>query len=92
MYDRRNRLTEQVEEDVDGLVESAASVLPPGTGIEETIVPIFGPHAMAMGSYSPDLRIAPVAMKGINDRVVPAAGTEILSAVFRALPKEWLDY
>ncbi len=76
---------------MDGLVESAASVLPPGTGIEETIVPIFGPHAMALGSYSADLRIAPTTMKGISDRVVPAAGTEILSAVFRALPKEWLD-
>lgn len=71
---------------MDGLVESAASVLPPDTGLTEYIVPVYGPHAIALGSYTGSLRVAPEAMNGVDDRVVPEAGAEMLSALFRALP------
>ncbi|MBL7670398.1 MAG: hypothetical protein JNM39_07915 [Bdellovibrionaceae bacterium] len=73
---------------MDGLVESAASVLPPDTDIPEAIIPVYGPHAMALGFYNKELRVAPVAMNGVFDRVVPAAGGEVLSAMFRALPQD----
>jgi hypothetical protein len=73
---------------MDGLVESAASVLPPDTDIPEYIVPVYGPHAMALGFYNKTLRVAPVAMKDIYDRVIPEAGGEVLNAIFRALPQE----
>lgn len=76
---------------MDGLVESAASVLPPDTGITEYIVPVYGPHAIALGSYSASLRVAPTAMGDITDRVIPEAGAEMLSALFRALPIELIQ-
>ena len=76
---------------MDGLVESAASVLPPDTGLTEYIVPVYGPHAIALGSYTGSLRVAPEAMGDITDRVVPEAGAEMLSALFRALPIELIE-
>lgn len=76
---------------MDGLVESAASVLPPDTGLTEYIVPVFGPHAIALGSYTGSLRVAPEAMGDVTDRVVPEAGAEMLSALFRALPIELIE-
>ncbi len=57
----------------DGLVESAASILPPKANMKETIIPVFGPHAMALGRYHDGTRVAPIAMKGLNDRVNPKA-------------------
>jgi len=75
----------------DGLVESAASILPPGTNMQETIIPVFGPHAMALGRYYDGTRVAPIAMKGLTDRVNPKAGPEILDAYFRALPASLLE-
>jgi hypothetical protein len=75
----------------DGLVESAASILPPGTGMSEMIIPVFGPHAMALGRYEDGTRVAPIAMKGLTDRVNPEAGPEILDAYFRALPATLLE-
>lgn len=71
----------------DGLVETAASILPPDTGLTEIIIPIHGPHEMALGSYAPGVRLAPIAQGDIYDQVIPEAGPEILSALFRALPK-----
>lgn len=76
---------------MDGLVESAASVLPPDTGLQELIVPIYGPHAMALGYYTSNLKVAPVAHRNTVDKVVPEAGAEMLSAIFRALPTSLVD-
>lgn len=76
---------------MDGLVESAASILPPDTGITEYIIPIYGPHAMALGSYTPSLRVAPYSMGDIKDKVKPEAGAEMLSAMFRALPQSLIE-
>ena len=70
----------------DCLVESAAAILPPDTGIEETIVPVFGPHALALGSYSKTLKIAPHSQIGDPTILNPDSGSEILDAMFRALP------
>lgn len=75
----------------DGLVETAASVLPPDTGLHEIIIPIHGPHEMALGSYAPGVRLAPLAQGDIYDQVIPDAGPEILSALFRALPKSLIN-
>jgi hypothetical protein len=76
---------------MDGLVESAASILPPGTGIKQGIIPVFGPHAIALGWYNDELRVAPKTMAGVTDRVEPAAGEEMLSAIFRAIPIDWIE-
>ncbi|UXR64998.1 hypothetical protein EZJ49_01880 [Bdellovibrio bacteriovorus] len=76
---------------MDGLVESAASVLPPDTGLQELIVPIYGPHAMALGYYTANLKVAPNAHRDTVDKVVPEAGAEMLSAIFRALPVSLVD-
>lgn len=75
----------------DGLVETAAAILPPGTGIEETVIPVYGPHAIAIGSYEPGIRIAPETQQQIYDEVNPAAGPEILDAMFRALPQSLIQ-
>ena len=75
----------------DGLVETAASILPPDTGLHEIIIPIHGPHEMALGSYAPGVRLAPLAQGDIYDQVIPDAGPEILSALFRALPKSLIN-
>ena len=32
----------------DGLVETAATILSPGSGIEEYVIPIYGPHSIAL--------------------------------------------
>lgn len=71
----------------DGFVESAASVLPPDTGITEFVIPTLGPHAMALGSYTPDLRVSPIRQKGEYLIVNPEAGNEILDSFIRAFPK-----
>lgn len=76
---------------MDGLVESAASILPPGTNLTEYIVPIYGPHTIALGYYTPTLKVAPKAQHNIDDTVVPEAGAEMLSAIFRALPLHLID-
>lgn len=76
---------------MDGLVESAASVLPPDTGLVEWIIPIFGPHAIALGYYTPTLKVAPISQSNLDDKVVPEAGAEMLSAIFRALPRSLID-
>lgn len=75
----------------DGLVESAAAILPPDTGLTEIVIPIHGPHEMALGSYEPGVRIAPIAQGDIYDAVIPASGPEILSALFRAFPRTLID-
>ena len=71
----------------DGFVESAASVLPPDTGITEFVIPTLGPHAMALGSYTPDLRVSPIRQNGEYLIVNPEAGSEILDSFIRAFPK-----
>lgn len=74
----------------DGLVETAASMLPPGTGIPEWVIPITGPHSIVWGKFNQDVPLAPKQYAS-PDEVVPEAGGEVLSAFFRALPQELLE-
>jgi hypothetical protein len=73
----------------DGLVESAATILPPGTGIPQRIVRGYGPHALALGHFLNGDALAPqnLTEKGVD----PAAGAEILSSFMRALGAELLE-
>jgi len=68
----------------DGLVESAATILPPGTGVPQRIVRGYGPHALAKGRFLNGELLAPLSTDAKGD-VDPAAGAEILSSFMRAL-------
>jgi hypothetical protein len=61
----------------DGLTESAASLLPPGTGLEQWIVRVRGSHGLVRGTY---LDGTPVA----HDR--RRAAQQIIDPLLRALP------
>jgi hypothetical protein len=69
----------------DGLVETAGSVLPPHTGLNEWVVRAYGPHGLALGTFKNGTKLAPENVKG-NTKASPEAGPEILDAFFRALP------
>lgn len=75
----------------DGLVETAAAILPPGTGIQQFVIPVYGPHEMALGHYLDKTRVAPLSQGKVNDKVFPESGIEILNAVLRAFPKSLLN-
>lgn len=79
----------QVFSPSDGLVESAATILPPGTGISQRIVRGYGPHALALGHFLNGDALAPqnLTEKGVD----PAAGAEILSSFMRALGADLLE-
>jgi hypothetical protein len=79
----------QVFSPSDGLVESAATILPPGTGIEQRIVRGHGPHALALGHFLNGEALAPenLSAKGVD----PAAGAEILSSFMRSLGADLLQ-
>jgi hypothetical protein len=79
----------------DGMVESAAQVLPAGTGIEETIIPVFGPHGMSkarlsdgsplsVSSLSPETQVT-------NKEPNPVSGSEMIDLFFKAIPSRYLD-
>jgi hypothetical protein len=73
----------------DGLVESAATILPPGTGIKEWIIRGYGPHALALGTFMDGTPIAPQNRRG--EDVNPEAGAEILSSFMRALSQDFIS-
>lgn len=73
----------------DGLMETAASILPPGTGIEEHVIRGFGPHALSIGHYIDMKKIAPHTQVG-HALPVAAAGPEIIDAFIRSMPSAWL--
>lgn len=74
----------------DGLVETAGSILPPGTGLTEWIIRVYGPHGLPLGKFDNGKSIAPD--NKISDmKAKPEAGPEILDAFFRALPSSILE-
>lgn len=74
----------------DGLVESAASVLPDDVSMPEWIVTGYGSHAMPNGTYRDGTRIAPRTTRPGRERLRPESGAEIMSAYLRALPTSLL--
>jgi hypothetical protein len=74
----------------DGLVETAATFLPPGSGVPQYIVRGFGPHALALGRYRDGTPLSPVHQQS-RPPMNPEAGAEILDAFLRAMPSYLLD-
>jgi hypothetical protein len=67
----------------DGLTESAASVLPPGTGLEEWIVRVRGTHGLVKGKY---LDETPLVTPGHG-----AAAVQIVDPLLRTLPTSFFE-
>jgi len=74
----------------DGLVESAASVLPETVRVPEWIVAAYGSHAMPNGTYRDGSRIAPQTTEPGREKLEPETGGEVISAYLRALPQSLL--
>ncbi len=87
---RRIERTAPYYSPADGLVESAASVLPDAVDVPEWIVTGFGSHAMPNGSYRNGGRIAPRTTKPGREKLRPESGAEIMDAYLRALPSSLL--
>lgn len=75
----------------DGLVESAASVLPDSATLPEWVVVGYGSHSMPNGKYPNGERIAPQTTRPGREKLQPESGGEIMSAYLRALPASLLD-
>ncbi len=72
----------------DGLVESAASILPPRTGIKQWIVRVKGNHLILGGCY---FNGRPVASKYHQGRAARLeSGGQMMDDLLRALPKSLL--
>lgn len=74
----------------DGLVESAASVLPDQVAMPEWVVVGYGSHAMPNGTYRDGTRIAPRTTRPGREKLKPESGGEIMSAYLRAMPTSLL--
>lgn len=74
----------------DGLVETAASVLPDFIRVPEWIVLAEGSHAMPNGHYRDGSRIAPRTSIPGEEDLRPESGGEVMSAYLRALPQSLL--
>jgi len=74
----------------DSMVESAASMLPPDTKIQEIVVPVFGPHALSVSRFENGERIAPISQENHDHEIITEAGPEMLDAFFRAIPTDLL--
>jgi len=74
----------------DGLVESAASLLPDSVDLPEWVVVGYGSHAMPNGTYRDGTRIAPRTTLPGQEKLRPESGAEIMSAYLRALPESLL--
>jgi hypothetical protein len=70
----------------DGLVESAAAVLPDGTGLREWIVRIRGSHALLDGYHRNGLPVAPAYAQGAKARLT--SGTQLLNDIMRVIPAD----
>jgi len=71
----------------DGLVETAASILPDTVDLREWIVTGYGSHAMPNGTYRDGSRIAPRTTRPGREKLRPESGGEIISAYLRAMPQ-----
>jgi hypothetical protein len=74
----------------DGLVESAASVLPDSVTLPEWVVVGYGSHAMPNGTYRDGTSIAPQTTRPGREKLRPESGAEVMSAYLRALPSSLL--
>lgn len=74
----------------DGLVESAASILPPCTGVPQWIVRVHGSHSLLDGEYLSGGEVAPSYFKGDKGRI--HSGIELMDDMLRALPKSALGW
>lgn len=74
----------------DGLVESAASILPDEVAVPEWIVRAHGSHSMPNGRYLDGSRIAPRTTVEGDESLRPISGGEVMSAYLRALPQSLL--
>lgn len=68
----------------DGLVESAAAVLPADAGLREWIVRIHGSHALLDGKHRNGLPVAPAYALGGRARL--SSGIQLLDDMIRAIP------
>jgi hypothetical protein len=68
----------------DGLVESAASVLPADAGLREWIVRIRGSHAMLDGKYRNGLPVAPAYAQ--SGRASLFSGAQLMDDIMRVIP------
>ena len=87
---RRIEKTAPYYSPVDGLVESAASLLPDYVDLPEWVVTGLGSHAMPNGAYRNGTRIAPQTTRPGREKLRPESGGEIMSAYLRALPVDLL--
>lgn len=69
----------------DGLVESAAAILPPRTGLEQWIVRVRGSHSLLGGKYLNGNEVAPCFHQGHQARL--KSGNQLLDDFMRALPR-----
>ncbi|CAN5907026.1 hypothetical protein BH11VER1_BH11VER1_38000 [soil metagenome] len=74
----------------DGLVESAASILPPDVEVPQWIVRVRGSHSLLDGEYLNGGTVAPSYYKGEKGRV--HSGIELMDDMLRALPKSALGW
>ena len=74
----------------DGLVESAAAILPDEVEVPEWIVRAFGSHSMPNGHYIDGSRVAPHTTVPGDEELKPVSGGEVMSAYLRALPQSLL--
>jgi len=71
----------------DGLVETGASILPPGTGLRQWIIRAMGDHGLIDGTYVDGSPVS-YAFEASQDNI--KAGIELIDAFARALPDEVL--
>lgn len=87
---RRIEKTAPAYSPADGLVESAASVLPETVRVPEWVIAAYGSHAMPNGAYRDGSRIAPQTTEPSREELEPETGGEVISAYLRALPQSLL--
>ena len=71
----------------DGLVETGASILPPGTGHRQWIIRALGDHGLIDGLY---ISGEPVSRQFVATADNVKAGVELIDAFVRALPSDVL--
>lgn len=76
----------------DGLVETAATVLPDEVVLPEWIVRAYGSHSMPNGHYIDGSRVAPQTTVPGDEELKPISGGEVMNAYLRALPRSLLHY
>lgn len=87
---RRIARTSPYYSPADGLVESAAAILPDEVTVPEWVVRAHGSHSMPNGRYLDGSRVAPATTEEGDETLRPVSGGEVMSAYLRALPQSLL--